>query len=226
MNCIGLGCIGDLTAAGEEGLGAKGGGGGGLGMDAEVGLEKLDLGGMTGGGFVALGIRGGGGAAGGGLMFPLGIMGGGGGAGGLPFAFGIKGGGGGAGGLELAFGIGGEDRVATGGGLKLLSATGGGEGTDGPLLTRLPALGGMGGVGTEEGVEDPSSLFFNLGIPPANKPPNAGGPSLLVFDVELGGRGTEGGEDFELLLLPDLGLASTIGALLSFVTDFFNLVPF
>lgn len=105
-------------------------------------------------------------------------------------------------------------------GIEGIEGTDGAEGTEGPLLLLFPPL------------------CFNFGIPPANISPSCEA-------IPIGGAGADGGLSWLLLLLfvdglvvgmegaddgDDLLLSTTPpptwGALLSFVSAFFNLAPF
>lgn len=83
---------------------------------------------------------------------------------------------------------------------------------EGGLGAAFRLLGGRRASGDPVPPPDIFPVGFNFGIPPANKPPNPGGLPFIRPLLEF--------SDAELLFFP-----STRGALLSFVTAFFNFAP-
>ena len=136
------------------------------------------------------------------------------------------GGAGGAGGGGAA-GLVGEGRLGGGGG-----AAGVDDGPRPGIEGGLPNVGGLPchsavSITTRRFIGDTPSVFcpagFNLGIPPANRPPNWGGPTPPDADADIATAGAPI-PDLPPPPPPPLG-ASIIGALRSLVVAFFNLLP-
>ena len=242
-----------LGGGGGGGAGAALGGGGGA--EGGAGLAELGSGGGTG-----LVDDGRGGGAGGGFILLFLAVGGGGGA--LPTAkIEDEGFDTGFGGIFLRFanglGTAGDESAEMGVGLRplILGMVGadnpgaGGRGAD-------PA-GGRGALGLDVSesecdasapVATPPLVFLNLGMPPANKPPNCGAPPIaeesppvaapvsLLLLARVPPPGT-GGARLLGALIPgtggapptgatEVGFESSMAAERSFVTAFFKFAPF